>query len=71
MEDLRHRILTGEYPPRTAIPGVKRIMQLYDVGRNTALRVIASLAEQGLVVPRQSQGTFVAPVEDRPERDEG
>lgn len=65
MEDLRDRILAGEYPPRSAIPAIPRIMQQYDIGRNTALHVVASLAEQGLVVVKRSKGTFVVPPEDR------
>ncbi|MFG1683443.1 winged helix-turn-helix domain-containing protein [Nonomuraea sp. NPDC049269] len=68
-DDLRRRILAGEYPPRTAIPAVPRLMQMYDIGRNTALHVISALAEQGLVVVRRSKGTFVVPTEDWPELD--
>jgi DNA-binding GntR family transcriptional regulator len=68
MEDLRERILDGEYQPRTAIPSIPRLMQVYEVGRNTVLRAVSSLEEQGLVVARQSQGTFVIPPEDRPQR---
>jgi GntR family transcriptional regulator len=67
VEDLRRRILAGEYPPRSTIPAVPRLMQQYDIGRNTALRVIYTLAEQGLVIIKKSKGTYVVPPEDRPE----
>lgn len=71
MEDLRDRIHAGEFQPRAAIPAIPRIMQQYDVGRNTAMHAVESLAEQGLVVIKRSKGTFVTPEEDRPGREEG
>lgn len=67
-DDLRARILAGEYPPATTIPAIPRIMQMYDVGRNTALRAVAALAEEGIVVVKRSRGTFVVPPEYRPGR---
>jgi GntR family transcriptional regulator len=66
VDDLRRRILDGEFAPRSTIPGIPRLMQQYDIGRNTALRVIAALGDEGLVVVRRSMGTFVVPPEDRP-----
>lgn len=65
--DLRRRILDGEFPARSTIPAVPRLMQQYEIGRNTALRVIYALADQGLVIIKKSAGTFVVPPEDRPE----
>lgn len=65
-DDLRERIAQGEFPPRTAIPAIPRIMQIYEVGRNTALRAVYLLADEGTVVIKKSQGTFVVPPEDRP-----
>lgn len=65
-DDLRERILAGEYPPRTPIPAIPRIMQVYEIGRNTALHAVALLVEEGLVVVKRSKGTFVVPPEDRP-----
>jgi DNA-binding GntR family transcriptional regulator len=64
-DDLRERIGRGEFPPRTTIPAIPRIMQQYEVGRNTALRAVYLLAEEGVVVIKRSQGTFVVPPEDR------
>lgn len=65
-DDLRERILAGEYLPRTTIPAIPRIMQIYEIGRNTALHAVALLVEEGLVVVKRSKGTFVVPPEDRP-----
>ncbi|TDD54627.1 GntR family transcriptional regulator [Nonomuraea terrae] len=67
-DDLRERIERGEYAPRSPIPAIPRIMQIYEVGRNTALHAVALLADEGLVVIKRSQGTFVVPLEDRPQR---
>lgn len=67
-DDVRQRILAGEYPPRTTIPAIPRLMQQYEIGRNTALHVVKALAEQGLVVVLPSKGTYVVPPEDRLER---
>lgn len=67
VDDIRQRILAGEYPPRTTIPAIPRLMQQYEIGRNTAFHVIKALAEQGWVVVLPSKGTFVVPPEDRPE----
>jgi GntR family transcriptional regulator len=66
-DDVRRRIQSGEYAPRTTIPAIPRLMQQYEIGRNTALRVIEVLAEQGWVVVLRSKGTFVVPPEDWPE----
>lgn len=66
-DDLRDRILNGEFPPRTAIPAIPRIMQQYEIGRNTALHAVYLLVERGLVVIKRSQGTFVVPPENRPQ----
>lgn len=64
-DDIRRRIQSGEFPPRTAIPSVAALREEYEIGRNTALHVIKALAEQGLVVAKQSKGTFVLPPEDQ------
>ncbi|MEV4246920.1 winged helix-turn-helix domain-containing protein [Streptosporangium canum] len=66
MEIIRGRIQDGTYPPRAKIPSLTRIAQEFEVGLNTARHVVDDLAEQGLVRPVRSMGTFVVPVEDRP-----
>lgn len=65
-EVIEQRITDGEYPPRTAIPSIVRIEQEFGVGKNTARHVVRYLAEEGLVRPIPSMGTFVVPPEDRP-----
>lgn len=65
-DDLRERIERGEFPPRSTIPAIPRLMQQYEIGRNTALHAVYTLAEEGVVVIKKSQGTFVVPPEDRP-----
>lgn len=70
-ETLRARIESGQYPPRTRMPSIRDVMGEFDVGRNTALRALEFLEEQGFVAMRQSQGTFVAPAEEWPAGDDG
>ncbi|KAB8186823.1 GntR family transcriptional regulator [Nonomuraea phyllanthi] len=65
-DDLRDRILSGEFPPRETIPAIPRIMQQYSVGRNTAMHAVALLVEQGFLIIKRSKGTYVVPPEDRP-----
>jgi DNA-binding GntR family transcriptional regulator len=65
-ETLRERITSGEYPPQTRVPSIRDVMQEFEVGRNTALRALGYLEEQGFVAMRQSKGTYVAPPEEWP-----
>lgn len=64
-EIVRERIDDGTYPPRSPIPSIERIQQEFEVGKNTARHVVRHLAEEGLVRPVPSLGTFVIPPEDR------
>ncbi|MFB4265252.1 winged helix-turn-helix domain-containing protein [Nonomuraea sp. GTA35] len=68
-DDLRRRILEGEFPARSTIPAIPRLMQQYEIGRNTALHAVSALAEEGLVIIKRSKGTYVVPPEDRPRTD--
>lgn len=64
MEVIRSRIEDGTYPPRTPIPSLDQIRQEFGVARNTARKVIRHLADEGLVRPVPSMGTFVRPEEE-------
>lgn len=57
---LRDQIRRGELVPDRPIPAESRLMQIYEVGRDTVRKAIALLREEGLVVPVQGRGTFVA-----------
>lgn len=58
-DELRHRISSGVYPPRTALPSLIDLTQEFGVARNTIRKVIAHLADEGLVRTEMGVGTFV------------
>lgn len=67
MEELRRRILSGTYQPRTRIPSLTRLTQEFEVGMNTARHAVNDLAAQGYVLQVSSLGTFVRPKEEWPQ----
>jgi DNA-binding LacI/PurR family transcriptional regulator len=56
----RNAILTRRFLPEERFDSISRITQEHAVSRETAKRVMAVLAEEGLIVRRQGKGTFVA-----------
>lgn len=54
LQRMTRRILDGQYPPGTQIPSEHELMAEFQVGRNTARRVLEELQEMGMV--RRSQG---------------
>ena len=67
-DELRNKILSGEWQPEQRIPSENELNQIYGVSRMTARQVITQLANEGLVFRVQGKGTFVAPekIETRP-----
>jgi DNA-binding GntR family transcriptional regulator len=55
---LRARIKAGEWRSGP-IPSVKALQETYDVGRDTALRAVDILREEGLVFTVKRRGTYV------------
>jgi GntR family transcriptional regulator len=47
------------------IPSEQRLMQVHEVGRDTARKALRILREEGLVEPIQGRGTYVVPEERR------
>lgn len=60
-DELRHRIDTGVYRPRQAVPSLTTLQQEFGVARNTIRKVIAHLSDEGLVRTEMGVGTFVVP----------
>lgn len=59
-EDLRARLLAGEFEVGDRMPSIAELMDHYDVpGLNTIRQALILLAEDGLVESRQGVGTFV------------
>src|SRR5712691_4669036 len=63
---LRARIESGEYPAGRALPSLARLGQETGLSRNTIMRSIGVLADEGLVTRRQGWGTFVLAPDQRP-----
>lgn len=59
-EQLRDRILNGQYKPGDRLPSEHQLMAEFEVSRITARRAIANLTQQGLVTVRRGKGVFVA-----------
>jgi GntR family transcriptional regulator len=58
-EQLRDRILAGQYQPGEQLPSEHQLMAEFEVSRITARRAIANLTLQGLVTVRRGKGAFV------------
>ncbi|HEY5052111.1 MAG TPA: GntR family transcriptional regulator [Solirubrobacterales bacterium] len=57
---LRALISTGEWTSGERLPSCRRLAEWAGVNVNTVRAVYGGLEEEGLVVSRQGQGTFVA-----------
>jgi GntR family transcriptional regulator len=60
-EQLRQRLLTGEYTHDQRIPSETQLAQEFEVSRATVRQALAMLEVQGMVSRRQGDGTFATP----------
>jgi GntR family transcriptional regulator len=58
-DQLRTRIVRGEFAPGSQLPPGRELAAEYHVAPNTVLNAIAELRKQGLVESQQGRGTFV------------
>jgi DNA-binding GntR family transcriptional regulator len=58
--DIAAKITSGELRPGDQVPSATEICDRYGVTRNTALRALRALADDGLIVRQQGWGSFVA-----------
>ena len=58
-EQLRQRILSGDYVPGVKLPSEKQLISEFGVSRITIRRAIANLVDQGLAMTHQGKGVFV------------
>jgi GntR family transcriptional regulator len=56
---LRAAIQDGTYPPRTAIPSAKQLSSEHGLAVGTAVKAVAVLRDEGLVVGVPGRGVFV------------
>lgn len=57
--EIREAIARGDYPPGSKLPAIPELMATYGVARDTVRDAIATLANEGLVVPQSGIGTVV------------
>ena len=57
--ELRHRIMSGEYPDRSFLPSEFETAREFNVSRITAKRALNEVAADGLCVRRRGQGSRV------------
>lgn len=58
---LKARIAAGEWR-NGPLPSVKQLQQEHDVGRDTVLRAVEILRDEGVVFTVPRRGTYVSPV---------
>lgn len=57
---IRERIESGELRSGEQVPSVTELTETHGVSRNTALRALRLLRDEGLIVVEQGWGSFVA-----------
>ncbi len=58
--ELRQKIESGQLRPGEQVPSASQLCQDYAVSRNTALRALRVLRDEGLIATEQGWGSFVA-----------
>lgn len=60
LDELRHKIITGELKPHDQLPGEWELVQMLNVSRATLQRAWQSAQDEGLIYRVAGKGTFVA-----------
>ncbi len=60
LDDVRARIVSGEWPPEHRIPSEHEFTRAYGCSRMTVNKALSRLAEAGLIERRRRTGSFVA-----------
>jgi GntR family transcriptional regulator len=58
-EQIRYAIMSGAYPPGSALPSIRELTALLGIHRNTVHRVYLELQAGALLVSRPGKGVFV------------
>lgn len=59
VEQLKRRIVTGDYPPGSKLPSVRELASEAAVNPNTVQRAFAELERSGLIYTQRATGKFV------------
>jgi len=60
MEQIRHAIGLGVFPPGTSIPTIRELALQLHVNPNTVAKAIRELEREGLLTTRVGKGSFVS-----------
>ena len=60
MEQIRHRIAIGDWPPGHELPSIRTLAASVQVSVITVKRAYLELERDGVIVTRQGKGSFVA-----------
>jgi GntR family transcriptional regulator len=60
MEQIRHRIAVGDWPPGQELPSIRALAVATRVSVITVKRAYLELELEGVIVTRQGKGSFVA-----------
>lgn len=66
LDDLRHKVVTGELKPHDMLPGELELVEALKVSRATLQRAWQSAQEEGLIYRVAGKGTFVAEPRKQP-----
>ena len=65
-EIIKRRIVKGKYNASHKMPSENELLKEFNVSKNTLLKALNALINQGYIIRKQGSGTFVAPsVEER------
>lgn len=60
-EKIAQKILTGEYPPESILPGEMELGEIFGVSRTAVREAVKTLSAKGMLLPRPRIGTRVMP----------
>jgi GntR family transcriptional regulator, arabinose operon transcriptional repressor len=63
--DLRKAILNNEFDPKTPLTGENELANKYKISRPSARKALQALVNEGLLIRKRGEGTFVVPPEER------
>lgn len=58
-DDLRSDITSGALPAKSRLPAGPELGEIYGVARDTAVKAVRKLQDEGLVVITNGKGTYV------------
>ena len=64
MEQIKHRIAVGDWPPESEIPSIRQMAVGLRVSLITVKRAYLELEREGVIVTQHGKGSTVAPAPD-------